>query len=117
MLRAEKRHIGEHQQCEHRRRRRFGGKDVLIGDAHKWLLRQWRSQVAADALDDPLRGSTKSRISLVTRLRERRSRGLAQNGATATGEIFISRTLGAELEQPLGIFVLRQQAEQDAARE
>src|SRR5206468_8557669 len=57
MLGTEERHVCEHDQRENRRRCRLGGEHVLIAHANEGLLREWRSQVRGDALDDALRGA------------------------------------------------------------
>jgi hypothetical protein len=89
---------------------------VCVAHAHPRLLAERRIEIRDCALEDSARGPSKSWIVFVAALRERSSRGLTKNTATATNHIVVSR-LGAKLKRKRRVIIFSEQPEQEASCE
>ena len=79
VLAAVERHVREHDQRVHARRRGAGREHVVVAHANEWLLREGRLEKCVDTLEDAASGAAESRIVLVAGLRERGGGGFAED--------------------------------------
>src|SRR5690349_6110466 len=77
MLDSKERHVRQHPQRVDRRWHRFGCEHLPIAYADPWSMREWRSQIRIDPVEDTTRCAAQTRITFVAGLSERVCRGLA----------------------------------------